>query len=409
MGLLQAVFGNGIATGTTTSTKRFNTFGSYWVTTNTVTANALQTVNHAVTISDWRLRLTVAPGSGVTRTFTVYKNGSPTSLVVAIADANQTGSDLSNTVTFAAGDTTYVEMTITGGTPADTLVQSVFACENPDIVTSLCGFGEATTSLASTGTFYNGMLYGADWGATATSVENVAALAGTLTGYRIDLSNNPGAAASGKLRTFVIEKNGTAQDGSGGTPDTTITISETATSGSTTFSLSVAATDTIRLKQTPTATPTTSAAVGTMTFVSATLGQWNMGGTTDDTPSTTVTEYLQAFGGFSIGGTAWNATEANRENLGPETSLTVSGLYVSLTAAPGAGNTYAFTLRKNAGATAQTVTIADAATAGGPSGGAVVTITNADRVSLEQVPTSSPTLTRARVAFLMTDPVAAAS
>lgn len=403
-GLLQAIFGNGGAAGTTTTTKRMGTFSSYMITTNTLAGSAVQPVDHAVTISDWRLRVTTAPGSGVTRTFTVYKNGSPTSLVVAIAGTNQTGSDLANSVTFAAGDTTYIEQVITGGTPADTLVQSVFACDNPDYFTSLLAFGTTANSLSSTVTAYTGFLYGGEWGGTAVNHDSVVAVPGTVTGYRVQLTAAPGAAASGKTRTFVLEKNGTAQDGSGGTPNTTILVSETATTGSTTFTLTLAVGDLLRLKETPANTPVLCAAHGTGTFVATTAGQWNMGSTTEDTPSTSLTEYHPAFGNFGVGGTAWTVTEGARENIGPETTLTVSGLYVALVSAPGAGNSYVFTLRKNTASTAQTVTVADAATTSGPSGGAAVTITNADRVSLECVPASGPTLTRVHAAFLMTDP-----
>jgi len=77
---------------------------------------------------------------------------------------------------------------------------------------------------------------------------------------------------------------------------------------------------------------------------------------------------------------------------------------VSLVVNPGVGKNLAYTLRKNTAGTAQTVTIADAATTGGPSGGAAVTITSADRVALEAVPTGTPTVDRVRIAYLMTDP-----
>lgn len=68
-------------------------------------------------VGSLRVFLTIAPGSGKSRTFTLRKNGADTALVVAIADANTAGADVSNSVTVAAGDRLTLKAT-SSGTPA---------------------------------------------------------------------------------------------------------------------------------------------------------------------------------------------------------------------------------------------------------------------------------------------------
>lgn len=64
-----------------------------------------QTIPHVCTLKTLRVTLTVAPtGVGKSRTFTVRKNGINTALTVTITNAAVTGSDLVNSVAFAAGD-----------------------------------------------------------------------------------------------------------------------------------------------------------------------------------------------------------------------------------------------------------------------------------------------------------------
>ena len=72
-------------------------------------------VPRAGTARNLRVVLTTAPGGSDTNTLTVYKNGSATALAVAITGASTTGSDLADSVSFAAGDTIMVGNLLTGG------------------------------------------------------------------------------------------------------------------------------------------------------------------------------------------------------------------------------------------------------------------------------------------------------
>lgn len=86
-----------------------------------LTAEAFTLIPIAVpgTFRNFRVKLPAAPGSGVTRTFTVRKNAVDTALVVAITGTSQTlGSDTSNSIAFAAGDTISIKHVVSGGTAA---------------------------------------------------------------------------------------------------------------------------------------------------------------------------------------------------------------------------------------------------------------------------------------------------
>ncbi|MBT8428376.1 MAG: hypothetical protein KJN79_00545 [Gammaproteobacteria bacterium] len=65
----------------------------------------------AGTLKNMRVRHNTAGAGAATLTYTLEKNSSGTSLVVAMSNTAQDGSDLSNTVTVAAGDLIAIEVT----------------------------------------------------------------------------------------------------------------------------------------------------------------------------------------------------------------------------------------------------------------------------------------------------------
>lgn len=405
--LKQAQFTIGHAYGAGTSFRRVLSFNSYWRGDQFVpTAQTTTIINHAITVRNWHMRLATAPGSGVTRTWTLWKNGSSTALTIAVSGTNTTGSDTSNSVSFSAGDTAFVEEVVTGGTPADPgIVNGVWEIENPDQYTSIYGFGSHT--LITGGPLYCD-IPGSNWDNASSSVGAVNSIDGTLTGYSVFLSAAPGSLGSGRFRTFIIHKNGTAQDGTGGTPDTTITVNETSSTGSTTFSLTVAPTDRIRVVMTSSASVAAASLNGTMTLVADSPGMWSLGmSSVGNGPSVSATEYAIAVGGSpSLG---WTGTEADVEAIGPPTSiapLLLSGMYVFMDGTPGVGKSYTYTLRKNSTDTAQTVTVSGTSVDGTTSGG-TVSFDRADLVSLKAVPSGTPTSRRVRMAFWVVDPAAA--
>ena len=63
-----------------------------------------QPISTAGTISNLRVKLSVAPGAGKHWDFTLYLNSSPTALTLEIADAATSGSDVAHTVAVVGGD-----------------------------------------------------------------------------------------------------------------------------------------------------------------------------------------------------------------------------------------------------------------------------------------------------------------
>jgi hypothetical protein len=406
MGLRQACFGFGQTAGTLSSTRYFAPFSSRWVLTNTLVGLATQPIDAPITVRNWHVKLTVAPGGAVSRTFTLYKNGAPTALTLSITGAATSGSDTTHEVTFAAGDTAYVQMD-TSAAVTDTDIRSVFEVENADNFKCFHGFGE-NLSVAlgvSTGNKdWDALFGGGNWSASTAGnqTQNVIGVPGTMTGYRITLSAAPGA---GKSRTFTIYKNDVAQDGTAGTPNTVLTFADATAVLTATFTLPLAVGDRVYVEhECVTGVAAAATALGTLSFTSSLQGRSNLcSSNLDATTGSSVTEYSEAVGC----GLSWTATEANREQHGPSTALEFSGMIAALHAEPGSGKSIAITLRKNGADTAQTVTIADTATAGGPSAGAAVTISNADTMALKYVFTGvDSNLVRVATAYVLLDPVA---
>jgi hypothetical protein len=351
------------------------------------------------TIRKLKVVLSAAPGSGKSQTFTFRKNAAGQAVTVTISDLATSASDTTNAFTVADGDLLAIQRTATG-TPTATSFVLVWEFEATASSTTMYGWGGPDQPAMGTSTVYWPMFNVESW-TTAAGVRRhcYVPIAGTMTEIRVALSAAPGV---GNSRVFVVEKNGVAQDGTGGTPNTTITISDANTTGSASFSLSVSALDQITWKHSVTGTPTNAFGYGTHSFVATTVGQMVFYGQPDTVPTVSATSYNFPLGGST---TTWNATETARELIGPLSDITLSGLYVIVESNPGA-TTLTFTLRKNTAATAQTVSMTGADPDDGPSSGAAVLLTSGDTFAMECVASSTGT-SRAHMAFLMTDPTAA--
>lgn len=113
-----------------------------------------------------------------------------------------------------------------------------------------------------------------------------------------------------------------------------------------------------------------------------------VGGHDSDVLSTTVTEYNYIYG---TEGTSWFNNQQARRELLPGNGIAHT-LKIFLSAAPGGGGSYVFTLFKSAVATALTVTITDPATSG-EINNVEVNFAPDDRWNLECAPSGGPTAT----------------
>jgi hypothetical protein len=194
-----------------------------------------------------------------------------------------------------------------------------------------------------------------------------------ITGMTFLPTTAPGV---GNTRTFTVRKNGV---------DTgvTLTISGTDTSGTFSGSVAFADGDLISLKASSTGTP---AAPGN-TYWHLTLNTTGqkallMGGCAG-TPSTTVTQYTNPFGASN-----WSGTSAVLDvPVACPGNVTKSAFVTS--AAPGAGKSFAFSLRLNAATDALTATVADANTSATATGSQALVA--GDNIQMKSVPAGTPT------------------
>ena len=214
--------------------------------------------------------------------------------------------------------------------------------------------------------------------------EVMIAEAGVLRNLQLILSAAPGAGTS-VIATVLV--NGVASA-------LAITIANTATSGTDTDSVAVAAGDKVVLQFTRTGVPATASGRFACEFV-ATAANRAIWGSSNSTniPSNVDARYgkigasaLDNFPNTTAAGAAlpWNIT------------ATITSLYVELITAPGAGRSRAFTIYKNGSAqVSSTVTIADAATTGNVTGLSIA-IVPTDLLALETLPSGTPANTQAQ-------------
>lgn len=353
-----------------------------WTTTE---AQANTPVSCAGTLRNLRVKVTTTPGSaGETHVFAVLINGVASALSVTITNPNTEGVNIANDVTVAVGDYVTLRRVNTTFDAADHTRWSL-EFEGDTAYESWYGVW-AIGQLAGGGPFYHApfMAYG------STSVgasKSLAAVAGAITRYDVIVRVAPGAGTSDD---FLFVKNGVNQNGSGGTPDTRMSISGTATTGSATgFSLAVSPGDLLQIKCTQTgAAATTHVGISTR-FVANTDGRFTL---SPFSPSSAIPN--GATNWAELARTMWTTTEANaRQTL--DAAYWISSLYVNADA-PGAAKSYTFTLRLNGVTPTQTPTVTITGTATPTTGSDVdpahlVAFVANDTIALQSAPSGSPT------------------
>lgn len=201
-----------------------------------------------ITISDLRVALDNAPGSGKSFTFTVRKNGAGAGIATTISDTDTTGTDLVNTASYTAGDRICIYQTGSGASSTSrarislkvestaqdgrSLLSSVI---DGDPLTAQYGAVSGTSSTALTAT-------------TASQLVSIgdANLVTNIDDMYVYLTAAPGA---GKSYTITLYKNGS--------PTTmTTTISDANTTGNdTAHPISISSGDDLYFVVSPTGTP----------------------------------------------------------------------------------------------------------------------------------------------------------
>jgi hypothetical protein len=280
-------------------------------------------------LSNLVVRVSAAPGVGKSWTYTFWKNGVATALAVTISDAATDGRSTA-VVSIAPGDTGYWARTFTGVGPTAHSPKLTFEFIHADDYVS--GYSGLFDGLTTTPSRIAPL-------SPHREAFNVIPIAGSLTALDYVLVAAPG---SGKSRLLTLYKNNVAQDGSGGTPDTRVTIADLATTGSWSGTVALVAGDYIDVRDVATSSPANSALTLASTFTATTDGESIVPGTIIPVAPT---EYF-APEEQSIGAGDHSATEVDVEVLGGISSFELSDWYGRWSAS-GYGGTHAYNTRLN--------------------------------------------------------------
>jgi hypothetical protein len=297
-----------------------------------------------------------------TFTFTIRKNGVDTAITVRIVYGTVPTPVVlsSQSVSVAAGDIISMHATQTGtdGQSVGNALTPEWSIEfdtQNDSDSVACWFGGST---AAAGTKYAAPL---SWNLLGfqtqptTEGQSLVAIPGSITHHRIDLSLAPGAGTS---RAFLFNLNGVDQDGSAGTPNTTITIANAATSGMSSVSLALVAGDLLLIKEVPTGAPTLCNSRGSLTFHATQPRQYNICKTAGSYGISNSNVFSLLNGGEDAlpSGTATVETDSTNGLTGP---MTLIGFIAHLNNTPdhgGGTGSWIFTTRQNAASTALVLT-----------------------------------------------------
>lgn len=335
-----------------------------------------QIVSAAGTIKYLRVILNVAPGVGEDWVFTLMLNGAPTALTCTIADAATSNSDMANSVAVVVGDSVSLRCATTGSpVAADAYWTTVF-----DSTTAKESLIMAGTDIAvnNSATEYDLLAGGRNWNATEANRRQLIAGAGSISHLYVQLDVDPGFGGDAYRFTLMLNGNPTALT-------CTITADDT-TGNDVANSVAVVAGDYVSMRCEPLDGPIESPrATYGVKFTATTDGESPLlGGSAQDLDDT-LTEYAPLNAQFQN----WTVTEADARQAGQ--ACTLKDLYILLDGAPGAGNSYTFTLRKGGGATLLAVTINDPDTTGSDVANDIA-VANDELVGFEVNPASTPTV-----------------
>lgn len=358
---------------------------------NTSTRNR-QTIPAAGNLTNLRVVVTADPGAGATWSLAVMVAGSASALNCTIS-AGSTSCQDTDSVAVTAGQEINVRMTPSATDPAaaDGMFSVEFQSTTAKESWLLSNSGAGTTAA----THYSPLGAAGGQESTITDVETVMATSGTIKDLHCGLDSDPGA---GNTHTCTIMLDGS-------TTALTCTVVEGQTDCTDlSNSFAVVAGSRIVLRLVHSVGAVANEIEAGVTFVSDTEGEHMVMLASDDSPSTSAAEYLY----LSAGGGIWNADETVNRSLGQAGSISgakLDALYVDLETAPGAGDSYTFTVYQDGSPTGLSCAVTETGTT--CNNGTDVTISDDDQFSVECVPSGTPTATNVRLGVLVSPASAA--
>ena len=344
------------------------------------------TMPTAGTLSQLRVVINGLMGGGNTLIITVRKNGVDQALTCTITDPAFTANDMVNSVAVAAGDLINVSVACSGGNVKDFYMTMKFtgSVAGESIIISNC------YDTPILGTEYTQVSTDhADWTGVENDRREVIPTAGTIKSFYITLKNHTDSA--GKGWKYTIRKNGI---------DTAVSVTildGDLTGNSGANSVAVAAGDIVTLKvepiNAPDGVPRPTAHFWGLVFVPAVDGESIY---MNCHPFALPTGAANRNCPVSKGD-VWDLADAVRQAL--SLAVTMRKLYILLSAAPGAGKSYTFALRRNAADTLLSVQIADAATTGNDVAHDIAIIQD-DKLCIGETPAGVPNAANAYWGFV---------
>jgi len=321
-------------------------------------------------------------------TYTLYVNGSPTSIACIIAAGATSCNYTASTAAVTAGQLIVMRTDPTnGGGGAPAAVTATWNLEFDSTTDS-----ETALLLASTGNAtadYYAALMGESAPASAEAARAfVMPTAGDIKSLYVLWTAAPGGADGENIRTVTLYKNGSPQT-------LTCALDEAATTcNDTAHTVAAVAGDLLSYKLTVSGTVATPAAaavhIGSV-FATTVEGEFII---PYNTSITTWNTGAASYGAFVASGLATNATEALTYGLG-WSDWSIKGSACSIVTAPGSGDTWTFNIRKDSGDVASgsdyDCVISDAATSAVSTDTTPLTLVDSSMYNTVGTPSGTPT------------------
>lgn len=304
------------------------------------------------------VQIDVAPGVGTSRTFTLFINGIATACAVTISDAATTGQYTGAAVPVSSGDYAYIGFTHSGATASIANASFSYEFTSTNARQSIhCGGAIPLTSTVPR--WHEALNPNAFVNTTALVQSNcVVSAPGSITAMYFSIGAAAGTTGS---YTATIYKNGVAQDGTGGTPDTHITITNVITrvDSSAAFTLNVVAGDLLAIQIDGASSPSSKTAALALRFVATNDGESNLSFCVPSIPSSVG---VNSFNTVRGGSQTWSSVTARANYIASKFKL--KNFYVYLTAAPAGVTSRTFISINNGSAGSNSVTVTGASTTG---------------------------------------------
>ena len=382
-GVSQCISGTQTGVVSSSTTYYSSLDGNYMASTAEVQDYSL--ASPAGTINNLYIYCDTAPSGSTDWTYTIYKDGSSTSLTVNLTGTATTGSDLSDSVSVVGGD--YLTLKI-APTSSPTLPGTIrwkmdFTPTNADNYWVIGNYGTADVF---NGTIYYDSIGGSSYNSTTSTdlTGMVIPIAGTLENLYVRVDVAP----SSNFDNFVVEYN----SGSGYADTSLLTsLTGTSVSGSNVVNtVSVSAGGILGIKSSSNGTVSVYMDIGT-TFIPSVSGSYFVG---NGAPI-----YAQSYSGvYGIlncqGNVIPNSTYSQQYIY--TSAYKVTDLYVTVPAAPGTGGSFIVTIMRNGVATAVTATISNSNTSASDTSD-IINFNAGDTITYQVSTSGLPSNTNSRI------------